>query len=89
MEAKVIRRYGNRKLYDPANSKYVNTTDVLDMLVSGQKVEVLNNADGLDVTRAVIFSALFEKSKSNEVTNNTMINLLQTIAEHFKGDTNV
>ena len=82
---KVIRRYENRKLYNTTDSKYVSTADVLDMVVLGQKVQVLANVGGENVIRSVLFSALFEKSRLTSVDDKTIVDLAQKVTNYFNG----
>lgn len=56
---KTLKKYGNRKIYDSELSKYVNLSDILDMVKQGQQVQVLVHKTSTDVTREVLKEAVF------------------------------
>jgi polyhydroxyalkanoate synthesis repressor PhaR len=50
----VIRRYGNRRLYDTGSSCYVNLADVRALVQGGKKIRVVDATTEEDVTRRVL-----------------------------------
>lgn len=48
--ARVLRRYANRKIYDPYQSRYVNHSDIAALVRSGSQVKVLDRRTKRDVT---------------------------------------
>ncbi|HEY7511326.1 MAG TPA: polyhydroxyalkanoate synthesis regulator DNA-binding domain-containing protein, partial [Vicinamibacteria bacterium] len=57
---RVVRRYGNRKLYDTHARRYV-TLDGLRLLVaSGHDVEVVDQATGEDLTSLTLAQVILE-----------------------------
>ncbi len=48
--AKVIKRYGNRKLYDLDSSTYVTLHEIADMVKRGEDIQVIDNRTKEDLT---------------------------------------
>ena len=62
-EVVVIRRYGNRRLYDTRASAYVNLADVRDLVREGTKIRVVDANTEEDVTRRVLTQIVLESSE--------------------------
>ncbi|HZU25497.1 MAG TPA: polyhydroxyalkanoate synthesis regulator DNA-binding domain-containing protein [Bryobacteraceae bacterium] len=60
----VIRKYENRRLYDTANSRYVNLDDIAQMVRDGVDVQVVDAASGEDLTRLVLTQIIVEDVKA-------------------------
>lgn len=60
----VIRKYENRRLYDTANSRYVNLDDIAQMVRDGMEVQVIDAASGEDLTRLVLTQIIVEDVKA-------------------------
>jgi polyhydroxyalkanoate synthesis repressor PhaR len=59
-EVVVIRRYGNRRLYDTRSSTYVNLADVRTLVQEGRKIRVVDATTEEDVTRRVLTQIVLE-----------------------------
>jgi len=57
---RAIRRYGNRKLYDPADGRYVTLEDVARIVGDGGEVEVKDQKTGEDLTSLTLAQVLLE-----------------------------
>lgn len=55
---RVIRRYANRKLYDPLSRATVTLDDIATMVGQGEDVVVVDAVSGQDVTFATLAKAL-------------------------------
>jgi polyhydroxyalkanoate synthesis repressor PhaR len=60
----VIKKYENRRLYDTANSRYVNLEEVAQIVKSGKDVQVVDAATGEDLTRLVLTQIIVEDAKT-------------------------
>lgn len=60
----VIKKYENRRLYDTANSRYVNLDEVAQMVQSGKDVQVVDASTGEDLTRLVLTQIIVEEAKT-------------------------
>jgi len=58
--ARTIKRYGNRKLYDPAARRYVTLQQLARLVARGEDVRVLDQKSGLDLTNLTLAQALLE-----------------------------
>ena len=62
----VIKKYENRRLYDTANSRYINLEEIAQMVRSGTSVQVLDAKSGEDLTRVVLTQIIVEDAKGRE-----------------------
>jgi polyhydroxyalkanoate synthesis repressor PhaR len=61
--ARVIKRYGNRKLYDVQASAYVSLEDIAGIIREGETVEVVDNVTGEDITAQTLTQIVLEEGK--------------------------
>jgi len=59
----VIKKYGNRRLYDTAGSRYVNLDDLAAHVRAGREVRVVDAKTGQDLTRVVLTQIITEDAK--------------------------
>lgn len=64
--AYVIKRYSNRKLYDPQTSQYVTLEELADMIRAGKEISVVDVATGEDLTAVVLAQILLEKQRQQQ-----------------------
>lgn len=57
---RVIKRYANRKLYDPGERRYVTLENVAGFVARGEEVEIVDQATGEDLTNLVLAQVLLE-----------------------------
>lgn len=62
-EAILIKKYGNRRLYDTAGSRYVNLDDIARFIREGNDVRVVDAESGRDLTRVVLTQIITEDAK--------------------------
>jgi polyhydroxyalkanoate synthesis repressor PhaR len=65
-KAVIIKRYGNRRLYDTRNSRYINQDEVAQMVREGQEVQVVDAATGEDLTRLVLTQIIVQNAKESD-----------------------
>jgi polyhydroxyalkanoate synthesis repressor PhaR len=61
--ARTLRRYENRKLYDPAGRRYVTLEDLACHVGAGQDIQVLDKKSGEDITNQVLAQVVLERIK--------------------------
>jgi polyhydroxyalkanoate synthesis repressor PhaR len=61
--AVVIKKYGNRRLYDTAGSRYVNLDDLAALVRAGKDVRVVDAKTGRDLTRVTLTQIITEDAK--------------------------
>jgi polyhydroxyalkanoate synthesis repressor PhaR len=59
----VIKKYGNRRLYDTAGSRYVNLDDLARHVRAGREVRVVDAKTGQDLTRVTLTQIITEDAK--------------------------
>jgi polyhydroxyalkanoate synthesis repressor PhaR len=59
----VIKKYGNRRLYDTTNSRYVNLDDIAAFVREGKEVSVVDAKTGQDLTRVTLTQIITEDAK--------------------------
>ena len=80
---KIIKRYGNRKLYDTEQSSYVTLEGISHMIRKGEDLQVVDNKTGEDLTSIILAQIMLEeeKSKKNALPLSVMKNLIQQSGE--------
>jgi len=59
----VIKKYGNRRLYDTTGSRYVNLDDIAALIRAGTEVRVEDAKTGRDLTRVTLTQIITEDAK--------------------------
>ncbi len=67
-QARVIKRYANRKLYDTHESKYVTLDRIAELVRNGEEVKVLDNKSQKDMTKITLAQIIYEEQKSGHAT---------------------
>jgi len=67
-QARVIKRYANRKLYDTQESKYVTLDRIAELVRNGEEVKVLDNKSQKDMTKITLAQIIYEEQKSGHAT---------------------
>jgi len=60
---RVIKKYANRRLYDATGSRHVTLEDIRKMIVGGEKVKIVDDKSGDDLTRAVLLQVISEQEQ--------------------------
>jgi len=60
---RLIKRYGSRKLYDTAESRYVSLEEIGDWVREGQEIRVIDNDTSDDVTAQTLAQVILEESR--------------------------
>jgi len=59
----IVKKYGNRRLYDTTNSRYINQDEVAQMVREGHEVQVVDAVTGKDFTRLVLTQIVVQHAK--------------------------
>jgi len=59
----VIKKYGNRRLYDTATSRYINLDDLAALVREGKDVKVVDAKTGQDLTRVTLTQIITEDAR--------------------------
>lgn len=77
---RLIKRYGNRKLYDTSESRYITLDEIARLVRSNNDVKVIDNENGDDLT-AITFAQIIleeEKRRSSLIS----LGLLRELVQH-------
>ena len=82
-EARVIKRYANRKLYDTQHSRYVTLEQISGMIRAGDDVKIIDNKTKEDLTTVTLAQIIFEEEKKQRsfMPLATMRNIIQNGGE--------
>jgi polyhydroxyalkanoate synthesis repressor PhaR len=61
--SRLIKRYGNRKLYDVAASQYITLEGIEELVRAGEDVEVIDNDTGENLTAVTFAQIIYEGEK--------------------------
>lgn len=57
-DTRIVKKYGNRRLYDTRESRYVNLDELVDLFAAEKELRVLDAASGADLTERTLRQAL-------------------------------
>lgn len=60
---RLVKRYGNRKLYDAEDSRYVSLQEIAAWITAGEEVQVVDTPSGDDVTVQVLTQVISEQGR--------------------------
>ena len=61
--SRLIKRYGNRKLYDTQESRYVTLEAIAAFVKQGEEVQVVDNDSGEDLTAVTFAQIILEEER--------------------------
>ncbi len=62
----IIKRYGNRRLYNTETRAYVNYEELAELVRDGQDIKVVDSTTKEDVTKAVLIQVILEEEKNKK-----------------------
>jgi polyhydroxyalkanoate synthesis repressor PhaR len=81
-QVRLIKRYGNRKLYDVEASRYVTLDGIRALVQTGSDVRVVDNDSGEDLTRVTLAQIIYEaERKPNGGTSGLSLPLLRRLVQ--------
>lgn len=66
MMSRIIKKYPNRRLYDEANSKYVNFGELKELVLTGENFKVIVDKTGEDQTTKVLLQIFLDLELSGQ-----------------------
>jgi len=66
MAERLIRKYGNRRLYDTTGKCYVNLDELAQMIRNGDSVQVTDAKTGEDLTRSILTQIIVEETRTRD-----------------------
>lgn len=80
---RLIRKYSNRRLYDTVGSRHVTLDDLRQLIVSGEKIKVIDDKSSEDLTRSVLLQIIAEQEQFGSPVLGA--ELLETIIRFYGG----
>jgi len=80
---RLIKKYANRRLYDASISKHVTLSDIRELLVKGEKIRVVEDKTGEDITRLILLQVISEQEQFGQPILTTQ--LLESIIRFYGG----
>jgi polyhydroxyalkanoate synthesis repressor PhaR len=80
---RLIKKYANRRLYDASISKHVTLEDIRDLIVRGEKIRVIEDKSGEDITRLILLQVIAEQEQFGKPILSTQ--LLESIIRFYGG----
>ncbi len=65
-EARVIKKYPNRRLYDTEESRYITLADVRELVLQKVDFMVIDKKSGDDITRSILLQVIAEQEQQGE-----------------------
>lgn len=63
----IIKRYGNRRLYNTETGTYVTYQDLIAIIRKGNDIQVIDSTTKADVTKSVLMQAILEEDKNQSL----------------------
>lgn len=70
-EARIIKRYQNRKLYDTHQSCYVTLEEIAQIIREGNEIQVIDNKSKNDITYITQIQLLFDQERKSTAAGDT------------------
>lgn len=80
-QERLIRKYANRRLYDTVDSRHVTLEDLRQLIVAGNRLKVVDDKSGEDLTRGVLLQIISEQEQFGAPVLN--IDLLEMIIRFY------
>lgn len=65
-EARIIKKYPNRRLYDTEESRYITLADVKDLVIKKIEFLVIDKKTGDDITRSILLQVISEQEQHGD-----------------------
>jgi polyhydroxyalkanoate synthesis repressor PhaR len=60
---RLIKKYANRRLYDASQSRHITLDDIRGLIVKGEKIRVVEDKTGHDITRHLLVQVIAEQEQ--------------------------
>ena len=79
--ARLIKKYANRRLYDASQSRHVTLEDIREFIMGGEKITVVEDKSGEDITRLILLQVIAEQEQFGKPILSTQ--LLESIIRFY------
>jgi polyhydroxyalkanoate synthesis repressor PhaR len=84
---RIIKKYANRRLYDAAESRHVTLDDLKALIVAGQKIKVIDDKSGEDLTRQILLQIIADQEQFGQpmLSTQTLENIIRFYGDAVQG----
>ena len=84
---RVIKKYANRRLYDAAESRHVTLEDLRKLIVQGEKIKVVDDKTGEDLTRAILLQIIADQEQFGQpiLSTSTLESIIRFYGDAMQG----
>lgn len=86
-DARILKKYPNRRLYDTRASRYVTLDDVRKMVLDQERIEVHDSRTGKDLTRSVLLQIIASQEEEGHaplLTNRLLAQLIRFYGSSYQ-----
>ena len=80
-QERLIKKYANRRLYDASQSRHITLDDIRGLIVKGEKIKVVEDKTGADITRHILLQVIAEQEQFGRPILST--NVLESIIRFY------
>jgi len=63
----LVKKYGNRRLYDTESSRYITLEDLAQIVKTGRDIRVMDAKTNKDLTKSVLLQIITEREKDHDL----------------------
>jgi polyhydroxyalkanoate synthesis repressor PhaR len=84
---RVIKKYANRRLYDAAESRHVTLDDLRKLIVQGEKIKVVDDKSGDDLTRSILLQIIADQEQFGQpiLSTSTLESIIRFYGDAMQG----
>lgn len=84
---RVIKKYANRRLYDAAASRHVTLEDLRKLIVQGEKIRVVDDKTGDDLTRSILLQIIADQEQFGQpiLSTATLESIIRFYGDSMQG----
>ncbi len=84
---RVIKKYANRRLYDAASSRHVTLDDLRKLIVQGERIKVVDDKTGDDLTRAILLQIIADQEQFGQpiLSTSTLESIIRFYGDAMQG----
>jgi polyhydroxyalkanoate synthesis repressor PhaR len=80
-QERLIKKYANRRLYDSSQSRHITLDDIRGLIVKGEKIKVVEDKTGTDITRHILLQVIAEQEQFGRPILSTTV--LESIIQFY------
>jgi len=66
MNLLTLKKYPNRRIYNPEIKSYINLNELADLIKQGRQVEIIDQKTNEDLTAIILTQIIMEQARQNE-----------------------